>query len=733
MTLRDTRIRARDDGRVGPGPGTPGRRATPRVRPPLGAMFEARSVALVGASPRQDSLSYRALLELERSAGAPALHLVNPRRAGEAIRDRPVLGSLDEIDGPVDLVLFAVGDERLEAALRSAASRGDRSGVIFGSVTGNVSAGEGAESLRDRLARIASEAGMAVCGGGCMGFVSKTLRAIGYLEPAPLPAGPIALVTHSGSAFSALLRADRPFGWSLAVSSGQELVTTTADYLDYALDLPETRVIALMLETLRDPEHLQAVLARASDAGVCVVTLAVGASERGGAMVAAHSGAIAGTHAAWEALSDRFGMLLVRDLAELCDTVELLVADRRPPSRPGGGKTGHGIAAVLDSGAERALLVDLAGTERVQFADIDPSTRTRLAGVLDPGLEVDNPLDVWGRGRSTEALFTEALLALADDDAVDAVALAVDLVPEYDGDESYRVALLEAWERTASRRVPLCVLNHLPSALDRGAARRLRERGVPVLEGTRSGLRALGNLLARRDHLDRPPRCAPPVDEDRRDRWRARLGRAGAFAGARAPALLAEYGVPVLPVLAARSVEDAVAAAAKLGYPVALKTATPAITHKSDVGGVALDLRESEEVAAAYVDISGRLGAEVTVSKMAGSGVELSVGFFRDALIGPIVVVGAGGTLVELLADRAVALPPLDVDDARRMIGRLRVSKLLEEHRGADACDLDAVLGVIAAVSTMAVELGDVVRAVEVNPLRCSASGSVALDVLVEV
>ncbi len=700
------------------------------TRPPLAAMLEARSVALVGASARPESLSYRSLFELERSACAPVVHLVNPRRAGETIRGRNVLGSLEEIDGPVDLVLFAVGDDHLEDALLSAAGRGDRSGVIFGNAAGPQ---QDAPHLRGRLTRIATEAGMAICGAGCMGFISKTLRAIGYLEPAPLPAGSIALVTHSGSAFSALLRADRPFAWSLAVSSGQELVTTAADYVDYALDLPETRVVALVLETLRDADRFQAALARAAAAAIPVVALALGASARGRAMVEAHSGALAGSDAAWEALSDRYGMLRVHDLTELCDTVELVQCDRRPPSRRTGASAGHGIAAVLDSGAERALLVDVADAQGVPFAEIGPPTRARLAAVLDPGLEVDNPLDVWGRGQSTEALFTEALLALAYDDHVDAVALAVDLVPEFDGDESYRLALLEVAEQTAPRGVPLCVLSHTPSSLDRDAAWWLRDRGVPVLEGTRSGLLALQNLLAHRDHLDRPARHAPALDEERRERWRRDLREPGVAPGRFAPALLADYGVPVLASVPAGSVEDAQRAAERLGYPVVVKTATPGILHKSDVGGVALHLASPEEVKDAYLELTQRLGPAVTVSTMARPGVDLSVGTFRDPLLGPLLVVGAGGTLVELLADRSVALPPVDLEDARRMVDGLRVRKLLDGHRGSDACDLDAVLRVIASISAMAFELGDVLRAVEVNPLRCSASGAVALDALLEV
>src|SRR6185437_14368916 len=262
----------------------------------------------------------------------------------------------------------------------------------------------------------------------------RGLRAIGYVEPDPLPAGPVALVTHSGSVFSALLRTRRGFGFSLAVSSGQELVTTAADYARYALGQAETKVLALVLEAIRDAPGLRAVLADALAADVPVVLLSVGASQAGQALVSADG--------AWEALAGAYGLHRVRDLAELADTLELFAAGRR-------AAPGTGIATVHDSGLERAHAADLAAELSVPFADLAPATHARLAASLDPGLDPANPLDVWGTGRDTEPLFAECLAALADDPAVAAVALAVDLVPEFDGDESYPAAVLAAAGGTA--------------------------------------------------------------------------------------------------------------------------------------------------------------------------------------------------------------------------------------------------------------------------------------------
>jgi len=227
-------------------------------------MLEARSVALVGASARPGSLGARMIAEVARSPSRPRAYLVNPRYRD--IEGVPCLPDLAAVPEPVDLVLLAVPDTALEQQLSAAANSKARSAVIFGSAFDP----PGRTGLRSRLAAIAGQAGLAVCGAGCMGFVNvaRGLRAIGYVEPDPLPAGPVALVTHSGSVFSALLRTRRGFGFSLAVSSGQELVTTAADFARYALGLAETRVLALVLEAIRDGPGLRAVLADALAADV---------------------------------------------------------------------------------------------------------------------------------------------------------------------------------------------------------------------------------------------------------------------------------------------------------------------------------------------------------------------------------------------------------------------------------------------------------------------------------
>jgi acetate---CoA ligase (ADP-forming) len=683
------------------------------TRAALLAMLEARSVALVGASPRPGTFGRRMAEEAAKSASRPRIYPVNPKYA--ELDGRPCFRSLADLPEAVDLALLAVPDAALEEQLSLAAEAGVRSAVVFGS----------AHERRERVATIANSARMALCGAGCMGFinVSRGLRAIGYTEADPVPDGPVALVTHSGSVFSALLRARRRLGFTLAVSSGQELVTRTPAYLEYALGLPETRVLALVLEAIRDGAALRRVLGCAAERDIPVVLLTTGNSASGREMVAAHSGALAAADGGWEALARAYGVHRVNDLAELTDTLELFAAGRRATA-------GTGLATVHDSGLERTHVVDMAAELGVPFAAIAPATMTRLSSRLDPGLIPANPLDVWGTGANTRELFGGSLAALAADPAVGAVTLAVDLVHELDGDDSYPLALLDVAAQTDK---PVAVLSNLGSAIDPGVAARLRERGIPVLEGTRSGLLALRHLLDHARWRDRGGVSGGGVSgggvSGRRGRGAALLA-AGEATGARLLGLLAEYGIGVARSVAVVDAAGALAAAQAIGYPVVLKTDEPTILHKSDVGGVLLGIADAGQLAAGYADLAARLGPRALVCQSVPAGVELALGLARDPELGPFVVVGAGGVLVELLADRAVALPPVDEVTAAELLGELRVAKLLAGVRGAAPADMNAVITAITGLSALAAELGDLLEALDVNPLICGPGGAVAVDAL---
>ncbi|HEY4790485.1 MAG TPA: CoA-binding protein, partial [Actinomycetes bacterium] len=320
----------------------------------LAPLLEPRSLPVVGASARPGSFGDQLVAQLLSGGYRGAVHLVNPRY--REVAGRPCHPSLADLPGPVDLAVLAVPNAALEAQLRAAAAAGIPAAVIFASCLDP-------PDLAERLAGIAGEAGMAVCGGNGMGFfnLEQSLRVCGYPEPADLAAGPVAAVSHSGSVFSALLHNDRGLRFNLVVSAGNELVTSAAAYLDHALDLPSTRVVALFLETVREPAAFRAALAKAAARAIPVVALKVGQGRAARAMVAAHSGALAGEDGAYQALFDAYGVARVATLDELADTCELLAGRRAGPGA---------LAAIHDSGGERAHLLDMAERLRVPLAEL---------------------------------------------------------------------------------------------------------------------------------------------------------------------------------------------------------------------------------------------------------------------------------------------------------------------------------------------------------------------------
>ncbi|MCX6484165.1 MAG: acetate--CoA ligase family protein, partial [Mycobacterium sp.] len=325
-------------------------------------------------------------------------------------------------------------------------------------------------------------------------------------------------------------------------------------------------------------------------------------------------------------------------------------------------------------------------------------------------------------GADTRTLFSSSLKAIVDDPAVAVTALAVDLVSEFDGDTAYPDAVIEV---AAGTEAPLSVLASVPSAVDRATAERLRSNGIAVLENARSGIAALGHLASWPLAAET---AAALIDLDRQHRWSSRLAGPDWDAHA-AFALLADYGIAIAATGVADDLDDVLAVADAVGYPVALKTS--AADHKSDVGGVVLGIADTAALSEAYRSMADRLGPAVSVHAMAQAGVEVSVGVVRDANFGPLIVVAAGGTMVELLADRAVACPPVTSADAARMLRSLRIAPLLAGWRGEPPVNTDALAAVIAGFSQLALELGDVIDAVEANPVIASPIGAIAVDALV--
>ena len=680
-------------------------------------MLEARSVAVVGASARSDSFGEQLIRELKRGGYDGSVFPVNPRY--EDVGGLTCVPSLEDVPAGVELAILGVPNPKLEEQLSLAGSLGIPAAVIFASCYEETPPGE--TPLSQRLTEIASNAGMSVCGGNCMGFLNleRGLRACGYPMPDDMEPGHITFISHSGSAFAAFAYNDRRLRFNLLVSSGQELVTTAADYLFYALRLESTRVVGMFLESVRDPAPFRAALADAAERDIPVVVLKVGRDPTARALVTAHSGALAGDDAAYEALFEAYGVMRVSSLGEMADVMELCAPGRRAAA--------GGLASIHDSGGERAHIVDAGAEVGVRFADIADETKVRLEAVLEEGLPAVNPLDAWGTGNDYEPIYSECIDALMTDSDTAATTLCVDLTTEMYPEGGYVRVAKEAW---ATSTKPFAVLSNLPSAIEPRDALSIRDASIPILEGTHNGLHAFRHLFEYRDRLAPPGSTEAVPDEARATRWGDRLRTGDPLNAVETLALLADYGVPVVESIVVSDVGSAVTAATRMGGAVVLKTAADGVGHKSDAGGVALELVGEAAVAQAYEDISARLGERVTVSAMAVPGVEMAIGIVHDDQFGPLVMVAAGGILIELLGDRRFALPPVSEERATRMVHSLRSRPLLDGLRGAPRVSVQALVSAVTAVSQLAVELGDHIEALDVNPIIVEPQGAVAVDAL---
>jgi acetate---CoA ligase (ADP-forming) len=685
------------------------------VRHRLDPLLAPRSVALVGASPKPDTPGNAMLRLLEAGGFTGDVVLVNPNY--EEIDGRRCWPSLTAATGPVDVAVVSVANARLESALKDAVAAQAKAAVVFASC---YLENDAATPLTERIAALARDAGMPLCGGNCMGFYNDAAGVwIGafHTQRQRRPGG-ITFVSHAGSAYGALTHNDPRFRFNLAVSAGQELATTVADYLDYAVEQPETRVIGLFIETVRDPAAFTAALKKAASRQIPVVALKVARTESSAAMALSHSGAIAGDHASYRALFDKYGVMEVDTIDELASTLLLMAQPRR--AAPGG------LAVIQDSGGERELVIDLAADHGVPFAKLAPATVERLSQRLEHGLEPVNPLDAWGTGHDFIGIFADCFTAMLDDPDSALGVFFNDIRDDYYVHAGFAEAARRAFARTGK---PVAYATNYTQVHHPESSLALTEQGIPVLDGTVPALKAVRHMMSYRDFLLRPA-DPPPAVQPRHD-WRKRLRNSAPLSEIESLELLSDYGLATVQARLADSRKAALQAARAIGLPVVLKTAMPGLLHKTEHAGVKLNLAEEAEVAEAYGDLAARLGPHVLIANMAPAGVELALGLKVDPQFGPLVMVAAGGVLIELISDVRHGLAPFGPATARRLIDGLRIRPILDGLRGAPPADIVCLADALSRFSVLAADLADELAEVDVNPVIAGPGGVYVVDALV--
>jgi len=697
-------------------------------RASIARLLKPRSVAVVGASDKPGALGATLISNLDRAGYAGAIYPINPNR--EKIGERACLPSVDALPDGVDVAVLAIPRAFVLDTIKGLAARGVGSAIIF--AAGFAEDGEAGMAEQAEIGRIAAESGMVIEGPNCLGMVNHVDGVpLTFVETAIVPpAGrrSVSVVSQSGAMAAVLCTTllARELACSYSVSTGNEAASGVEDYLDWLVDDADTQVIAMIVEQFRDPARFIAAADRARAAGKPIVLLHPGKSSAARESAATHTGAMAGDYKLMRAKVERTGVIFAETLQELGDIAEILI-------RCAG--MSHPSAAVLgESGAFQALTLDLAEELGLPLADLHDEDSPELRAALPPFVPVSNPLDITAQGLSQPVIYTQSLGALMDDARVGAVVAGI----------------IQSDPITAKIKVPAIVAALdgreitkplVFAGLDEGAdmpahyIADLRARGIPWFPTTERAFRALA-ALTRRAALDLTNAAPDALSV-------AGLGDyAGVVAEYQAKALLGPLGISFPTGQFAADAEAAVAAAEAVGYPVAMKAQAAALGHKSDAGGVMLNLADADAVLAAFPKMMANVAAYdasinldgVLIEKMGKRGLEMIVGAKNDPEWGPVVLAGFGGVTAEILADVALITPDLSEDAIVDKLYGLKQAALLKGYRGSPALDVAALAKLIRQISAVLLAEPSILE-MDLNPviLHPAGEGVVALDALMLV
>lgn len=694
------------------------------LRRNLEKLFSPKSIAIVGASSDLQRLGGRPVyLHLEYGFEGP-IYPINPNRDEiGGLKCYPDVASLPETP---DFVLVNTPRDGVLPAIRQCAARKVPAVVIMTSGFREVGA-EGA-ALEEEIVRIARESGMRILGPNCMGIVhvrSKLMATftIAIRDDNPLRPGPIAIVTQSGALGACMISAfqDRGLGISAMVSLGNESDVDFPACVDYLIDDPDTRVICAYLESIKDGPRLRAAAERALEAGKPIVLLRGGATAAGAQAAMSHTAAMTTPADVFDAFARQFGIEVCDSFDGLVETAEFLAA-----AAGGGGKR---LGILSFSGGAGAMVADRAQNTGFSVPPLEDATQRKLREALSEYAPVGNPVDLVSLmvSRKDGGALTAAGDAVLSDPGIDAVCLVMGIYHHVGGEMA--ALLRDLFERSA-KPLALCWLAGPPGPIDA-----LRRDGVPVFEDLP---RAVDALAAHRRFGEARARIKKagdiPGDADRRARALEILEKAGGERGDVLPpeacqALADLYGISRPREVIADSPEAAARAGEEMGAPVALKILSEQVVHKTEAGGVAVNLSGGEAIGRAAAEMLARVpGARLLVQQMVTGGVELLAGVSPDPAFGPCVTAGIGGVLVEVLSDLSRRLPPLDAEEGMRMLEELRGAALLGAFRGRPPVHVPAAAAVLSALSQIAIDLQGELAEFEINPLIVTEEGAFAVD-----
>jgi acyl-CoA synthetase (NDP forming) len=698
------------------------------------AMLHPRNIVLVGATDKPGNYAERIWNNLIKYKYEGGLFPVNAKR--ETIWGVTCYKDFASLPEPPDHVLVLVPARFAVQVIRDAAAAGARSATI---VTSGFSELQDEESQRlaFELKQAVQETGLAVTGPNCLGNLSAGENLFTNIDDriVTMEAGPVAIAGQSGAIVMAVRQAleDRGVGVGYMVTTGNETGLETPDLMAYFAADPSVRVIVVYLEGVRNTKVFREACKAARAAGKPVIALKLGASEGGRAAAMAHTGALAGSIETFDAISTREGVVRVRGLDELIETTECFVhAD--PPK-------GNRLAAVSLSGGKRGLLIDAFYSAGLNFAPLSASATEKLAKMLGPGSIVGNPLDAGFAAVVDPSVYMQSIKIMIDDPDTDIVIIDSELPKAPHELRERNLRIVDDMAGAASK--PVVYISTMSigfTEFTKGLRKSLPH--IAVMQGLDRAVGAIKSLIEYASLRKEVPDIVSSSKASARavlEKTLKSANGAAALDEVASKKLLRAYGIPVSKEEIAQTAAAAAQIAKKIGFPVVAKIVSPDILHKSDIGGVVLNLNSAAEVKKAFNAITARVKKlkgkpkleGILIAQQVKADLELVVGASLDAEMGPVVLFGTGGVDIELMKDVALAGAPLDADEASQLIHKTKAGVKLKGYRGKPALHEASAVKALVGLSNLMADAGNRIASIDVNPFLINSKVGVAVDGLI--
>jgi acetyltransferase len=698
---------------------------------PLAPLFEADRIAIIGASDR-NHYAVNVFKNLQNFGfDTSKIVPINPGRA--EVFGLKAYPTIIDVPGEIPLAVIAVNTKSVVSIVEEAGKKGVKAGVIF--ADGFAEGGEPGRQLEGYLTAAAKAANLKLLGPNCMGFVSlrAKLGIWGGELPKNIRPGNIGCIFQSSGMMNLLMNfgVKRGLGFHVCASGGNEIILNSADYLTYQAECPEIDVIASYFEAApKEPERFAAALDRAIANGKSVLMLRAGRTERAKRNVIAHTGQLAGSAAAWDAFFEQHGAIIVNDLDDLIDTTALFAGAKLRPDRHE-----RGVGLITISGGDCTLLSDIADQEGVAVPDLSPETQKVMVDSLEKPTLLGNPLDIEDLQRMKPEAFDLCLEKFFQEPSIDMLGIRLNLPETITPSADKLYTQVSDLSRQNNKRV--FVLTRATEPPAEVWYDKLNSLGLTFTGDYRKSLRAMYRL--RKNERDRAIGRFLPATRLGASPNRQPLGT-GVLSYGETETLLRDYGIAMAPSVMAQSASEAARAAEKLGYPCVLKVASIDIPHKTEFGALRLGLENRAAVEKAHDEMLANVRMKKPHAKIEGvivqkqiKGVECLLGISRDDQLGPTLVIGLGGVFVEILADIQIRIPPISTAEARRALESLKGAKVFSGVRGAPETDIDALAEIAARLSWLAVDLGNAIAELDLNPVMVlpAGEGAFAVDALV--